>query len=77
MIPEVSSAALDRPGDAPQASDGVDRAQVVLVAVLDRLAPRHRDAQAGAVQGLLDVVGRQRIAREEHLDPAFPDQPRT
>ena len=43
--------------------------------VLDRLAERQGYAQAGAEEGLLDVVGRQRVAREEHLDPALLDQP--
>ena len=44
------------------------------MAVLDRFAVRHRDAQAGAVEGLLDVVGRQGVAREQHLNPSVPDQ---
>ena len=49
---------------------------MVLVTVLDRLAVRQRDAQARAVHRLFDVVGRQGIAGEEHLDPALLDQPR-
>ena len=75
MIPEVSDTALDRPGDPARSPDGVDRSQMVLMTMLDRLAERQRNAQARAEQRLLDVVGGQRIAREEHLHPALPDQP--
>ena len=35
---------------------------------------RHRDAQARAEERLLDVVRGQRIAGEEHVDEAVPDE---
>ena len=47
---------------------------MVLVSVLDGLAPFDRDAQAGAVDGLLDVVRSQRVAGEDRLDPALADE---
>ena len=67
-------ARLDGSGDAPRPADGVDGAEVVFVAVLDGLAALDRDAQAGAVKSLLDVVRGQGVAREDRLDPALPDQ---
>ncbi len=56
--------------DAAEPTDGVDRAQVMLVAVLGRHAAGERDAEARPVEGLLDVVGGQGVAGEQGVDPA-------
>src|SRR6185312_5221988 len=55
---------LDRPGGA----DGVDRADVVLVTVRHAGALRQVDAERGAEQRGLDVVGGQRVAGEQAVD---------
>ena len=60
--------------DAAEPADGVDRPQVVLVALLGRQAAVERDAQAGAVERLLDVVRGQGVAGEEHVEVAEADQ---
>ena len=50
------------------------RPDVVLVAVLDAAALRQVDAERGAEQRRLDVVGGQRVAGEQHVDEAGVDQ---
>ena len=47
---------------------------MVLVAVLDAAAHGEVDAQRGAVERGLDVVGRQRVAGEEDVDVPGLDQ---
>ena len=49
---------------------------MVLVAVLDREAALQVHAQRGAVERGLDVVHRQRVAREQDLDESHLDQAR-
>ena len=58
-------AGFDGLADAAGAADAVDRPQVMLVAGLGQVAPLEIDAQAGAEQGLLDVVRGQRVAGEQ------------
>ena len=70
MMPLLSTPVLDGRADAAQPADRVDGPQVVLVAVLDRHAAVERDAQAGAVEGLLDVVRGQGVAGEEDVEIA-------
>ena len=74
MMPEREHAAFDRRADAAGAANAVDRPQVMLVARLGQAAAVEIDAQAGAEQGLLDVVGGQGVAGEEHVDVAHADQ---
>ena len=74
MIPDRRTPASTAAADPAQPPDRVDGPQVVLVAVLGRLALVQRDPQARAVEGLLDVVGRQGVAGEEGLDPPVADQ---
>ena len=70
ITPAVEHALLDRGRDRPAAADRVDGPDVVLVAVLDALAVREVDAERGAVQRRLDVVGGERVAGEQHVDVA-------
>src|SRR3712207_8549915 len=62
------SALLDRVGDRTRPPDGVDRPDVVLVAVVDTATLGEVDAERGAVERRLDVVGGERVAcrSEEH-----------
>ena len=50
------------------------RPDVVLVPVLDAAALGQVDAERGAVERRLDVVGGQRVAGEQHVDEAGVDQ---
>ena len=66
--------ALDRLADAAQPADRVDRAEMVLVPLIGRKSLVERDAETRAVERLLDVVRRQGIAGEEHVDEAVANQ---
>ena len=58
----------------PGLADRVDRADVVLVAVLDARADGQVDAERRAEERRLDVVGGERVAGEQHVDEAGVDQ---
>ena len=76
MRPLGEHALLDGGGDAAAAPDGVDRAQVVLVAAGHRHAALHVDAERRAVEGALDVVRGHGVAAEQHVDVAGLDEAR-
>ena len=67
-------ALLHRLADAAAAADAVDGAQMMLVAAFDRLALGQVDAQRSVEEGRLDVVDRDGVAAEDHVDPAARDQ---
>ncbi len=70
MIPERENALLHRLANAAGAADAVDRPQMVGVARLGRLSLVEIHAQAGAEEGLLDVVRGQGVAGKQHVDVA-------
>ena len=73
MIPLVSVPSCDGRGDRAGLADGVERPHVVLVAV--RAALRgDLHAEAGAVERRLDVVRRERVAREQDVDEPRLDE---
>ena len=74
MMPRGEHAAFDRLADPAGAANAVDRAQVMFVARLGQVAAIEIDAQAGAEEGLLDVVRGQGVAGEEHVDIAHADE---
>src|SRR3954469_10212210 len=47
---------------------------MVAMAAFNGAAALHIDPERGAVQGLLDVVHRQRVAGEQDVDVAMPDE---
>ena len=69
-------AAVDHLAQASRRTDAVDRAHVVLVAVLDRNPALDVDAERGPEQLRFDVVDGERVAREKHLHIAELDEPR-
>ena len=74
MMPEVSTPVFDRLADAAGAAHGVDRAHVIAMAVLDGMAAAEIDAERRARERDLDVVHGERVAGEQHVDVAEPDQ---
>ena len=74
MMPLLSTPASTACADAAEAADAVDRPQVMLVAGFDDVAAVEAHAEAGAEQGLLDVVRGQGVAGEQPVDVAAADQ---
>ncbi len=72
--PVGDRAILDGGADRAGLTDAVDGADVVLVAVFGGHPVGQRDAQRRAVEVALDVVGRQRVAGEQHVHVARPYQ---
>ena len=66
---------FDRLADAAQSPHAIDRAQVVFVSLFGGAAVFHRDAEAGAEERLLDVVGGECVAGEQHVDVVAADEP--
>jgi len=58
----------------PRATAAIDRPQVMFVPFLRRQAALQRDAEAGSVESMLDVVGGQGVAGEQHIEIAGADQ---
>ena len=73
MPPRRTPASIAGP-DAAERADAVDRAQMVHVAFFDRERAVEIDAERRAEELRLDVVHRERIAREERVDEAVADQ---
>ena len=67
-------ARLDRAAQAAGAADRVDRAHVMAMAAFDRAAGLEVDAERRAVQRLLGIVDRERVAGQQHVDEAAADQ---
>ena len=67
-------ALLDRLLQPAGAADGVDRAHVVAMPALDRLAGVEIDAERGAEERLLDVVNGERVAGQQDVDVAGANQ---
>ena len=67
-------ALLDRLPQAARAADRVDRAHVMAMAAVNRLAGFEIDAERRAEQRVLDVVDGERVAREQHVDVAGANQ---
>ena len=68
----IHDAAFEQPAlhgraDAAGPADGVDGSEMMLVAFFGGQAAVQRHAQAGSIQGLLDVMRGQGIAGKEHL----------
>ena len=74
MTPRVSTPCVHRRPDAADGADRVDRAQVMVVPARRRHASREPHAERRAEQRRLDVVRGERVAREQHVDPARRDQ---
>ena len=73
-MPEVSTPVSTARAMPPARQIGVDRAHVIAMAVLDRMAAAQVDAERRARKRHLDVVHGERVAREQHVDVAEPDQ---
>src|SRR4030095_8071334 len=70
----LQDAWFDRLPQPTGAEDRVDRAHVMPVAAFDRFAGLQIDAERGAEERLLDVMHGQRVAGEQHVDVAAPNQ---
>ena len=68
--PRAEFALFHRRPDPAQPADAVDRAEVMCVARFGQDPAIEINAQAGAEQGLLDVVRGQGVAGQEHVDIA-------
>ena len=67
-------ALLDRRPQAARSADGVDGPHVVAVAPLDRFAGVEVHAERGPKERLLDVVNRQGVTGQQHIDESGTDQ---
>ena len=70
ITPERRPGPTPPPADAARAVDGVDGVEVVAAAALDRAAAHLADAQARLQDRLLEVVGGEGVAGEQHVHPA-------
>jgi hypothetical protein len=65
---------VDRGADRAATANAVDRSQMMLVSGFGNAGVDELDAEAGAEETLLDVVGGQRVAGEKFVDVAAADE---
>ena len=70
MTPDCSTPVATAVAMPPARADRVDRAHVIAMAVLDRMTGVEIDAERRARQRELDVVHRERVARQQQVDVA-------